>query len=104
MNTPDQGCTNYDISTSENKSPALLFQSAEECCAFAYEGLDCSVRNSCELENSFIFAEWNFQLSEDSCESDWHPDLDYGRDGCSNAVSLVSISLIRVRDVLSCVF
>ena len=63
--------------------PVLLFSSAEECCSYSFESLDCSVRDICRLSNSVISAEDN--IPKENCNKVWHPDIDNMRDGCSNS-------------------
>mmetsp|Transcript_19468 Transcript_19468/g.41640 ORF Transcript_19468/g.41640 Transcript_19468/m.41640 type:complete len:635 (+) Transcript_19468:2027-3931(+) len=79
---PKQGCTNYGVDTMQEA--ALLYQTAEVCCVFSFQGLDCSVRDNCRLTNSLILAERNLPRPGESCENWWHPDTLEGLDGCSN--------------------
>ena len=63
--------------------PVLLFTSAEECCSYSFESLDCSVRDVCRLSNSVISTEDN--IPKETCNKVWHPDINNMRDGCSNS-------------------
>ena len=79
-----QGCTNFNVNALDITDPNFLFSSAEECCSFNFESLDCSVRDNCKLTDSVISATNNIAQSEDSCDNAWHPDIENKRDGCSN--------------------
>ena len=98
IDAKEQGCTNYNTDLSTRNS-TLLFQTAEECCASSFEGLDCSVRDNCKKNQGLIFASLNVPLPEHSCDNMWHPEIEIG--GCSNSLQYPdSYNLPQNRDNL----
>ena len=82
------GCTNYEIDP--DQSPTLMYQTAEDCCASSFEGQECIISDNCELSDNAISAWLNFDQTKNQCDNYWHPDIDIGRDGCSNSRNMPS--------------
>ncbi|KAL9190778.1 hypothetical protein ACHAXT_000484 [Thalassiosira profunda] len=77
-------CSNIDAEL-EAKDATMLFGSAEACCAHYFQGMECTLRDDCQLTDGVIPAERNWIAPEEECNDQWHPNIGPGPSGCSNS-------------------